>query len=93
MGEVGFEFVVIKDEGMEYSWEIFIAFWVSSINSDVLIVKFGGADHGFSKGIARGGSSVVLKEVPDVFGDVLLDKGVGGLDFREVGLGYYSLGF
>jgi len=81
--EVGSKTMVLADEGIEDISEVNIGVLITSVDAAVLVVEFNCASNGLGQGELRGLGDNIAELVPFLFGDVLGDQGVLGLDFGE----------
>jgi len=83
--EVGWETVVLADEGIEDILEVNVGVLITGVDAAVLVVELDSASNGLGQGEARGLGDVGAQLVPLFLGHVLGNQGVLGLDVREFG--------
>merc|ERR1719504_370546 len=92
VGRIRADSMVFLDQRVEDLGKVLVGVPVSSIDSTVLIIEFDGTGNSRSKGESRGGSLDGAQLVPDGFGHILGDQGVGRLDGWEIRHGDLSSG-
>jgi len=83
MLEVGWESVVLADQGVEDISEVDVGVLVTSVDAAVLVVELNSASNGLGQGESGGLGDDATKLVPLLLGHVLSDQRVGGLDVGE----------
>jgi len=81
--EVGWETVVLADEGVEDLSEVNIGILITSIDTAMLVVELNSASNGLGEGELRGLGDNAGELVPLFLGDVLGNQGVLRLDVGE----------
>jgi len=84
MLEVGWESVVLADQGVEDISEVDVGVLVTSVDAAVLVVELNSASNGLGQGESGGLGDDATKLVPLLLGHVLGDQRVGGLDVGEI---------
>jgi len=84
MLEVGWESVVLADQGVEDISEVDVGVLVTSVDAAVLVVELNSASNGLGQGESGGLGDDATKLVPLLLGHVLSDQRVGGLDVGEI---------
>ena len=83
MLEVGWESVVLADQGVEDISEVDVGVFITSIHTAMLVVEFNGTSNGLGQGESRGLGYNVAKLIPFFLSNVFSYQGVLGFDFWE----------